>query len=108
MTHAVISIILTESVGQKKTSSTTIIKPELNSGISNGVKLITKKIMKRFSLDLEDVMFSHNRHRDENGKWKREKNEGMKNYICDKKNHVSILMGLMDAGVLEICTTFLI
>ena len=70
--HAVISIILTQSVGQKKTS-TTIIKPELNSGISNGVKLITKKIMKRFSLDLEDVMFSHNRHRDENGKWKREK-----------------------------------
>ena len=87
MTHAVISIILTQSLGQKKTSSTTIIKPELNSGISNGVKLITKKIMKRFSLDLEDVMFSHNRHRDENGKWKREKNEGMKNYICDK-NHI--------------------
>ena len=73
-----------QSVGQKKTSSTTIIKPELNSGISNGVKLITKKIMKRFSLDLEDVMFSHT-GRDENGKWKREKNEGMKNYICDKK-----------------------
>ena len=72
MTHAVISIILTQSVGQKKTSSTTIIKPELNSGISNGVKLITKKIMKRFSLDLEDVMFSHT-GRDENGKWKREK-----------------------------------
>ena len=76
MTHAVISIILTQSVGQKKTSSTTIIKPELNSGISNGVKLITKKIMKRFSLDLEDVMFSHNRHREmrmENGKEKKMK-----------------------------------
>ena len=42
--------------------------------------------MKRFSLDLEDVMFSHT-GRDENGKWKREKNEGMKNYISDK-NHV--------------------
>ena len=73
--HAVISIILTQSVGQKKTS-TTIIKPELNSGISNGVKLITKKIMKRFSLDLEDVMFSHTTGtgmRMENGKEKKMK-----------------------------------
>ena len=86
-----------QSVGQKKTSSTTI-KPELNSGISNGVKLITKKIMKRFSLDLEDVMFSHNRHRDENGKWKREKNEGMKNYICDKKKSCFYTYG-PDAGL---------
>ena len=86
-----------QSVGQKKTSSTTI-KPELNSAISNGVKLITKKIMKRFSLDLEDVMFSHNRHRDENGKWKREKNEGMKNYICDKKKSCFCTYG-PDAGL---------
>ena len=93
MTHAVISIILKSVCRTKKTSSTTI-KPELNSAISNGVKLITKKIMKRFSLDLEDVMFSHT-GRDENGKWKREKkNEGMKNYICDK-NHIFLGLASM-------------
>ena len=50
--------------------------------------------MKRFSLDLEDVMFSHT-GRDENGKWKREKkNEGMKNYICDK-NHIFLGLASM-------------
>ena len=33
------------------------------------------------------ITSSHTTGKDENGKWKREKNEGMKNYICDK-NHV--------------------